>query len=171
MPLTVDRCQIRDRRRRQCGSHHHRKVRYPSQCRACRRARGPGVRRAGFTAPRRTKPFFGALVLAVREDDAWRRSRYADIEAYTCVAMRERRQRVLSFSSLAAFLDQRSSQGRDRWRYSFRRPQRISWCWSVSPCHHMRRRGSRIVNSGNAPTSLGGTGSPSIASMPFRSRN
>jgi bifunctional non-homologous end joining protein LigD len=27
---------------------------------------------AGFTAPRRTKPFFGALVLAVREDDAWR---------------------------------------------------------------------------------------------------
>src|SRR6266702_8754079 len=127
---------------------------------------------AGFTAPRRTRPFFGALVLAVREDDAWRRSRYADIEAYTCVARRERRQRVLlSYSSLAAFLDQRSSQGRDRWRYSFRRPQRISWCWSVSPCHHMRRRGSRIVNSGNAPTSLGGTGSPSIASMPFRSRN
>ena len=27
---------------------------------------------AGFTAPRRTEPFFGALVLAVREDDAWR---------------------------------------------------------------------------------------------------
>jgi len=27
---------------------------------------------AGFTAPRRTRPFFGALVLAVREDDAWR---------------------------------------------------------------------------------------------------
>ena len=27
---------------------------------------------AGFTAPRRTKPFFSALVLAVREDDAWR---------------------------------------------------------------------------------------------------
>jgi bifunctional non-homologous end joining protein LigD len=26
----------------------------------------------GFTAPRRTRPFFGALVLAVREDDAWR---------------------------------------------------------------------------------------------------
>ncbi|MBR0755644.1 non-homologous end-joining DNA ligase [Bradyrhizobium jicamae] len=26
---------------------------------------------AGFTAPRRTRPFFGALVLAVREDDAW----------------------------------------------------------------------------------------------------
>jgi bifunctional non-homologous end joining protein LigD len=26
---------------------------------------------AGFTAPRRTRPFFGALVLAVRED-AWR---------------------------------------------------------------------------------------------------
>jgi bifunctional non-homologous end joining protein LigD len=27
---------------------------------------------AGFPAPRRTRPFFGALVLAVREDDAWR---------------------------------------------------------------------------------------------------
>ena len=27
---------------------------------------------AGFTTPRRTRPFFGALVLAVREDDAWR---------------------------------------------------------------------------------------------------
>jgi bifunctional non-homologous end joining protein LigD len=27
---------------------------------------------AGFTAPRRTRPYFGALVLAVREDDAWR---------------------------------------------------------------------------------------------------
>ncbi|WP_444979304.1 ATP-dependent DNA ligase, partial [Bradyrhizobium elkanii] len=27
---------------------------------------------AGFTAPGRTRPFFGALVLAVREDDAWR---------------------------------------------------------------------------------------------------
>jgi len=27
---------------------------------------------AGFTAPRRTRPFFGALVLAVREDDGWR---------------------------------------------------------------------------------------------------
>lgn len=27
---------------------------------------------AGFTAPKRTRPFFGALVLAVREDDAWR---------------------------------------------------------------------------------------------------
>ena len=26
----------------------------------------------GFTAPRRTRPFFGALVLAVREGDAWR---------------------------------------------------------------------------------------------------
>jgi bifunctional non-homologous end joining protein LigD len=27
---------------------------------------------AGFTAPRRTRPFFGALVLAVREKDGWR---------------------------------------------------------------------------------------------------
>ena len=27
---------------------------------------------AGFTAPRRTRPFFGALGLAVREDDGWR---------------------------------------------------------------------------------------------------
>jgi bifunctional non-homologous end joining protein LigD len=27
---------------------------------------------AGFTAPRRTRPFFGALVLAVRENDTWR---------------------------------------------------------------------------------------------------
>ena len=27
---------------------------------------------AGFTAPRRTRPFFGALVLAVREKDSWR---------------------------------------------------------------------------------------------------
>lgn len=27
---------------------------------------------AGFTAPRRTRPFFGALVLAVREHEAWR---------------------------------------------------------------------------------------------------
>jgi bifunctional non-homologous end joining protein LigD len=27
---------------------------------------------AGFTAPRRTRPFFGALVLAVRENGAWR---------------------------------------------------------------------------------------------------
>jgi bifunctional non-homologous end joining protein LigD len=27
---------------------------------------------AGFTAPRRTRPFFGALVLAIRERDAWR---------------------------------------------------------------------------------------------------
>jgi bifunctional non-homologous end joining protein LigD len=27
---------------------------------------------AGFTAPRRTRPFFGALVLAVRADNAWR---------------------------------------------------------------------------------------------------
>lgn len=27
---------------------------------------------AGFTAPRRTRPFFGALALAVREDGAWR---------------------------------------------------------------------------------------------------
>jgi bifunctional non-homologous end joining protein LigD len=27
---------------------------------------------AGFTAPRRTRPFFGALVLAVRKDDTWR---------------------------------------------------------------------------------------------------
>jgi bifunctional non-homologous end joining protein LigD len=27
---------------------------------------------AGFTAPRRTRPFFGALVLAVRENEAWR---------------------------------------------------------------------------------------------------
>jgi bifunctional non-homologous end joining protein LigD len=27
---------------------------------------------AGFTAPRRTRPFLGALVLAVREDGAWR---------------------------------------------------------------------------------------------------
>jgi len=27
---------------------------------------------AGFTAPRRSRPFFGALVLAVREGDAWR---------------------------------------------------------------------------------------------------
>lgn len=27
---------------------------------------------AGFTAPRRTRPFFGALVLAVREDEKWR---------------------------------------------------------------------------------------------------
>ena len=26
---------------------------------------------AGFTAPRRTRPFFGALVLAVREGDSW----------------------------------------------------------------------------------------------------
>jgi bifunctional non-homologous end joining protein LigD len=26
---------------------------------------------AGFTAPRRTRPFFGALVLAVRENDGW----------------------------------------------------------------------------------------------------
>ena len=50
------------------------------------------------------------------------------------------------------------------WR-SLRRPQRISWCWSVSPCHHMRRRGSRIVNPVNAPTSLGGMGWPSIANL------
>ena len=27
---------------------------------------------AGFTAPERSRPFFGALVLAVRENDAWR---------------------------------------------------------------------------------------------------
>ncbi|MGF6425867.1 bifunctional non-homologous end joining protein LigD [Bradyrhizobium elkanii] len=27
---------------------------------------------AGFTAPRRTRPFFGALVLSVREDGGWR---------------------------------------------------------------------------------------------------
>jgi bifunctional non-homologous end joining protein LigD len=27
---------------------------------------------AGFTAPRRTRPFFGALVLAVREKNGWR---------------------------------------------------------------------------------------------------
>ena len=27
---------------------------------------------AGFTAPRRSRPFFGALVLAVREGNAWR---------------------------------------------------------------------------------------------------
>jgi bifunctional non-homologous end joining protein LigD len=27
---------------------------------------------AGFTAPRRTRPFFGALVIALRENDAWR---------------------------------------------------------------------------------------------------
>jgi bifunctional non-homologous end joining protein LigD len=27
---------------------------------------------AGFTAPRRTRPFFGALVLAVREENGWR---------------------------------------------------------------------------------------------------
>jgi bifunctional non-homologous end joining protein LigD len=27
---------------------------------------------AGFTAPKRSRPFFGALVLAVRENDAWR---------------------------------------------------------------------------------------------------
>jgi bifunctional non-homologous end joining protein LigD len=27
---------------------------------------------AGFTAPKRTRPFFGALVLAVREDNTWR---------------------------------------------------------------------------------------------------
>src|SRR3982750_2817059 len=27
---------------------------------------------AGFTAPRRTRPFFGALVLAIRDDDGWR---------------------------------------------------------------------------------------------------
>ena len=27
---------------------------------------------AGFTAPRRTRPFFGALALAVREKDSWR---------------------------------------------------------------------------------------------------
>jgi bifunctional non-homologous end joining protein LigD len=27
---------------------------------------------AGFTAPRRTRPFFGPLVLAVREDKTWR---------------------------------------------------------------------------------------------------
>lgn len=27
---------------------------------------------AGFTAPKKTRPFFGALVLAVREDDGWR---------------------------------------------------------------------------------------------------
>lgn len=27
---------------------------------------------AGFTAPRRTRPFFGALALAVREEDGWR---------------------------------------------------------------------------------------------------
>ena len=27
---------------------------------------------AGFTAPRRTRPFFGALVLAVREGETWR---------------------------------------------------------------------------------------------------
>src|SRR3954471_6144539 len=27
---------------------------------------------AGFTAPRRTRPFFGALLLAVREDKTWR---------------------------------------------------------------------------------------------------
>ena len=27
---------------------------------------------AGFTAPRRTRPFFGALVLALRENDGWR---------------------------------------------------------------------------------------------------
>ena len=26
---------------------------------------------AGFTAPKRSRPFFGALVLAVRENDAW----------------------------------------------------------------------------------------------------
>lgn len=31
---------------------------------------------AGFTAPRRTRPFFGALVLAVRENDAWRYIRH-----------------------------------------------------------------------------------------------
>ena len=27
---------------------------------------------AGFTAPKRTRPFFGALVLAVRENNSWR---------------------------------------------------------------------------------------------------
>jgi bifunctional non-homologous end joining protein LigD len=27
---------------------------------------------AGFTAPKRSRPFFGALVMAVRENDAWR---------------------------------------------------------------------------------------------------
>jgi bifunctional non-homologous end joining protein LigD len=27
---------------------------------------------AGFTGPGRARPFFGALILAVREDDAWR---------------------------------------------------------------------------------------------------
>ena len=27
---------------------------------------------AGFTAPKKTRPFFGALVLAVREGDGWR---------------------------------------------------------------------------------------------------
>jgi bifunctional non-homologous end joining protein LigD len=27
---------------------------------------------AGFTAPRRTRPFFGALVLALHENDGWR---------------------------------------------------------------------------------------------------
>ncbi|HEY7085426.1 MAG TPA: non-homologous end-joining DNA ligase [Hyphomicrobiaceae bacterium] len=27
---------------------------------------------AGFTAPRRTRPYFGSLVLAVRQDDGWR---------------------------------------------------------------------------------------------------
>jgi bifunctional non-homologous end joining protein LigD len=27
---------------------------------------------AGFTAPKKTRPFFGALVLAVRDDEGWR---------------------------------------------------------------------------------------------------
>jgi bifunctional non-homologous end joining protein LigD len=35
-------------------------------------AKRQGVVIAGFTAPRRTRPFFGALVLAVRGDDTWR---------------------------------------------------------------------------------------------------
>src|SRR4029078_12133929 len=35
-------------------------------------AKRQGVVIAGFTAPRRPSPCFGSLVLAVREDDAWR---------------------------------------------------------------------------------------------------
>src|ERR1700716_3384977 len=35
-------------------------------------AKRPEVVIAGFKAPRRTRPFFGALVLAVQEGDAWR---------------------------------------------------------------------------------------------------
>jgi bifunctional non-homologous end joining protein LigD len=70
---------------------------------------------AGFTAPRRTRPYFGSLVLAVREGSAWRYIGHVGT-GFTHATLRQLHERLLPLrTDRSPFLKRVTNEATTTW--------------------------------------------------------